>query len=82
MIDHPDADDDATARQTQAITEVLQRTADTDWAPGTRLVAWVVVADWVDAEGERHLSRLAPDEQPAWVNDGLLQAGLDDGWQR
>lgn len=80
MMNDPQPSAEGNRRQADAIADVIQRTADVDWAPGALLVSFVVVADWIGPDGERHLSRIGPDRQPAWITDGLLAAGATVGW--
>lgn len=42
------------------------------------LVGYVVVAEWVNPEGERELSlHTDPEDTPGWSRHGWLQAGLE-----
>lgn len=39
------------------------------------LIGWVVVAEWIDADGEPNLSAFAREGMPSWRINGLLEAG-------
>jgi hypothetical protein len=42
------------------------------------LMGWVVVAEWVDQDGEPNLTAFARERMPYWRIDALLQAGKDE----
>ena len=42
-------------------------------------VNWALVIDYVDqADGDRHLERLASKGTPTWVRDGMLHSAIYD----
>lgn len=44
---------------------------------GVLLTGWVVVAEWVDENGDATLSAFARERMPYWRVDALLAAGPD-----
>lgn len=43
-------------------------------SPASLLVGWVVIAEWVNADGEPELSAFAREGLPHWRISGLLDA--------
>ncbi|MGI8333459.1 hypothetical protein ACRYCC_26200 [Actinomadura scrupuli] len=41
-------------------------------APGAMLNGWIVIAEWVDAEGHFWQTQLADAQSPSWRSKGLL----------
>lgn len=48
--------------------------------PGAFLTGWVLIAEWVDTDGKRWLSRRMADDTTPWAADGMFHAGLSDDW--
>lgn len=44
------------------------------------LTGWVIVAEWMDDEGERWLSRAYSASLPSWTADGMLHEGIYGEW--
>lgn len=45
------------------------------------LTAWVLVAEWVGADGTRHLTRVGSSPSTTWGVSGMLHEALfGDGW--
>jgi hypothetical protein len=49
--------------------------------PGLVLTGWVLVAEWIDSAGIKHLTRLSSRPITTWTIDGMLHDALyGDGW--
>jgi hypothetical protein len=44
------------------------------------LTGWVVVAEWMDAGGDRFISRMLSDGSTPWQAKGYLYEGLNGSW--
>jgi hypothetical protein len=47
--------------------------------PGAILTGWVVVAEWMDADGGKHLTRLSSKPVTTWLVAGMLHEALYGG---
>lgn len=71
---------DPQADEREAIAAAVQAAAPQN-RPEALLVGWVVVAEWVDGNGARWLSRWSSETVTAWQMDGMLHHALyDPGW--
>jgi hypothetical protein len=48
--------------------------------PGVALGAWVLMAEWVEADGQKLLTRLVSNRTSAWQVKGFLHEGLYTEW--
>jgi hypothetical protein len=48
--------------------------------PGDVLVAWVLMAEWREADGQTKLTRLISAGSSAWQAKGYLHEGLNTQW--
>lgn len=44
------------------------------------LTGWVIVAEWMDHEGERWLSKGRAASTPAWTANGMHHEAIHGGW--
>jgi hypothetical protein len=52
-----------------------------EWPPNDRpgvLVGWIVISEWMDADGSRWLGRLASEDSTRWQRKGYLHEALYD----
>ena len=47
---------------------------------GDVLVAWVLMAEWREADGQTKLTRLISTDSSAWQAKGYLHEGLNSHW--
>jgi hypothetical protein len=47
---------------------------------GDELVAWVLMAEWREEDGQTKLTRLISSESSAWQAKGYLHEGLNSRW--
>jgi len=47
---------------------------------GDVLVAWVLMAEWREADGQTKLTRLISSDSSAWQAKGYLHEGLNSRW--
>jgi hypothetical protein len=47
---------------------------------GDALVAWVLMAEWREADGQTKLTRLISADSSAWQAKGYLHEGLNTRW--
>jgi hypothetical protein len=48
--------------------------------PGLTLGGWVLMAEWIEADGQKLLTRLVSDRSSAWLIKGFLHEGLYTEW--
>jgi hypothetical protein len=48
--------------------------------PGDQLVAWVLMAEWREEDGQTKLTRLLAGDSSAWQAKGYLYEGLNGKW--
>jgi hypothetical protein len=79
-MDEPDVD-----RDSESLFDVEQKIEqaikayDAEAGGGNALLmGWVVVAEWVDDDGDPNLTAFARERMPYWRIDALLQAGKDE----
>lgn len=76
-------DDDTIARSLESsVQKVVERDLDDK---GTMIVGWVLVAEFVDSNGQRALvttsGGTSGDRPPEWQRDGYLVSALKAGWE-
>ena len=49
-------------------------------AEGDVLVAWVLMAEWREGDGQTKLTRLISSDSSAWQAKGYLHEGLNSRW--
>ena len=47
---------------------------------GDELVAWVLMAEWREEDGQTKLTRLVSSDSSAWQAKGYLHEGLNSRW--
>lgn len=62
----------------EAVHEAIQRHAPR--GEDALLTGWVLVAEWVDHDGGRWLSKAHAASTPSWTADGMLHAALYGDW--
>jgi hypothetical protein len=60
-------------RVTAAVTEIPP-------SEGDVLVAWVLMAEWREGDGQTKLTRLISSDSSAWQAKGYLHEGLNSRW--
>ncbi|HYJ33759.1 MAG TPA: hypothetical protein VE326_11115 [Candidatus Binatia bacterium] len=55
------------------IAEAIASTAATVDNKGAYCSGWVLVASWMDSDGDYWLTRLSDDRQPRWQTIGMLR---------
>jgi hypothetical protein len=48
--------------------------------PALTLGGWVLMAEWIEPDGQRLLTRLVSDKSSAWQVKGFLHEGLYTDW--
>lgn len=71
--------DDSDPRR-DALTDFLQDQGPPDFDRPAVLTGWVIVADWMDDEGERWLTRGYSSSLAKWHAFGLLHEALFGNW--
>lgn len=61
------------AEDADIIAEAIAKTADSVDQDGAMCTGWVLVAQWVGADGGHWMTRLADSETPRWQTLGLLR---------
>lgn len=70
-------DEDPDVRQDQdRVAVALQQCNPHSMPEGSLLTGWVVVAEFMDPNGEKWLTRLSHPGSSVWTTDGLLHYGL------
>ena len=64
---------DEQARVAAAVSEIPPVNGDV-------LVAWVLMAEWREADGQTKLTRLISSDSSAWQAKGYLHEGLNSRW--
>ena len=86
MADESYAPDRRHARQ-QLHDAIQGTTGGSSQLEDTVLVGWVLVAEWMDGDGERWLSNLSgcnggESSPPSWQAQGYLHNTLHEGWTK
>ena len=79
MSDSLDGDDETTEQETTAaltVQELLQEHACPLDDEPLVLTSWVLVSEWMDADGARWLDRLWSPTSTRWLREGMLHAAL------
>lgn len=75
MADESDPERDAIHEAIQANQGHVK-----DASGGAILTGWVVVAEWMDKDGDRWLSKCRAATTTAWTADGMMHDGLHRDW--
>lgn len=62
----------------QKIEEAIKAYDHAEGSGNALLLGWVVVAEWVDEDGDPNLTAFARERMPYWRINALLEAGRDE----
>jgi hypothetical protein len=74
MSEHP-----ANQPQRDPMSDLLGAMGDAIFPEGAMNTAWVLVSEWMDAEGNYWTHSAKDSRNPIWRHTGLVQHALDDG---
>jgi hypothetical protein len=68
--------------QRDALDEAIQANAADvhDASGGAILTGWIVIAEWMDKDGERWLSQCRSASTPSWTARGMMHEVLHGEW--
>jgi hypothetical protein len=66
-----------TDAELEALHSAIQANGDPS-LPGALLSHWIIIAEWVDDEGEPWLSRRSSENMTTWLRRGMLHDALDE----
>lgn len=66
-------------KQRDVIDEAIQSSST---VPGAMLTGWVVISEWMDASGQRWLSKGHAASKAPWEANGMMHEALYGDWPR
>lgn len=70
-----------TWEQERALISAAIQNAAPERRPEALLTGWVVVAEWMDANGDKWLTRYSDESVTAWLAEGMLSWASGEDWE-